>query len=152
MGTNTKRKTTMAKLKDRSRAPPSALHRGRAYCRSSAGVNLPGGMVLAGSNRVRTGGIDRRRGWGCGCRGAVEQRAAYSNDTRAPTARRRATMQAATTALAAASVERQDLAARQSAQIVELLEQNTALTKLTQELSARIEALTAEMHRTLCHQ
>ena len=35
---------------------------------------------------------------------------------------------------------------------IELLEQNTALTKLTQELSARIEALTAEMHRTLCHQ
>src|SRR3989454_1832399 len=55
-------------------------------------------------------------------------------------------------ALAAASLERQDLAARQSAQILELLEQNTALTKLTQELSARIEALTAEMHRTLCHQ
>src|SRR5438477_12605845 len=37
-------------------------------------------------------------------------------------------------ALAAASLERQDLAARQSAQILELLEQNTALTKLTQEL------------------
>jgi len=55
-------------------------------------------------------------------------------------------------ALAAASLERQDLAARQSALILELLEQNTALTKLTQELSARIEALTAEMHRTLCHQ
>src|SRR6266478_6952440 len=48
-------------------------------------------------------------------------------------------------ALASASLERQDLAARQSAQILELLEQNTALTKLTQELSARIEALTAEM-------
>ena len=55
-------------------------------------------------------------------------------------------------ALASASLERQELAARQSAQILELLEQNTALTKLTQELSARIEALTAEMHRTLCHE
>jgi len=55
-------------------------------------------------------------------------------------------------ALAAASLERQELATRQSAQILELLEQNTALTKMTQELSARIEALTAEMHRTLCQQ
>ena len=55
-------------------------------------------------------------------------------------------------ALAAASLERQELAARQSTQVLELLEQNTALTKMTQELSERIEALTAEMHRTLCHQ
>jgi len=55
-------------------------------------------------------------------------------------------------ALATASLERQEFAARQSAQVLELLEQNTALTKMTQELSARIEALTAEMHRTLCHQ
>jgi len=55
-------------------------------------------------------------------------------------------------ALATASLERQELAARQSTQVLELLEQNTALTKMTQELSARIEALTAEMHRTLCHQ
>ena len=55
-------------------------------------------------------------------------------------------------ALAAASLERQELATRQSAQILELLERNTALTKMTQELSARIEALTAEMHRTLCQQ
>jgi uncharacterized membrane protein len=55
-------------------------------------------------------------------------------------------------ALAAASLERQELAARQSGQILELLEQNTALTKLTQELSQRIETLTAEMHRTVCRQ
>lgn len=53
-------------------------------------------------------------------------------------------------ALAAASVERQELATRQSTQVLELLEQNTALTKLTQELSEHIEALTAEMHRTVC--
>jgi len=54
-------------------------------------------------------------------------------------------------ALAAASVERQELATRQSAQILELLEQNTKLTQATQELSERIEALTQEMHRTVCH-
>jgi len=53
-------------------------------------------------------------------------------------------------ALAAASVERQELATRESAQILELLEQNTTLTKMTQALSERIEALTGEIHRTLC--
>ena len=53
-------------------------------------------------------------------------------------------------ALAAASLERQEVAARQATQILELLEQNTALTKLTQELSGRIETLTVEIHRTLC--
>ncbi len=47
------------------------------------------------------------------------------------------------------ALERQDLAARQAAQIMELLEQNTNLTKLTQELSQRIEALTTEIHRTI---
>ena len=51
--------------------------------------------------------------------------------------------------LAKASVERQDLAARQSSQILELLEQNTKLTKLTQELSAHIESLTKEIHQRL---
>jgi len=55
-------------------------------------------------------------------------------------------------ALATASVERQELADRQAAQMLDLLEQNTTLTKVTQELSARIEALTAEIHRTLCKQ
>src|SRR5437899_2745475 len=53
-------------------------------------------------------------------------------------------------ALSAASLERQELAERQTAQIIELLEQNTALTKLTQQLSQRIETLTAEIHVTLC--
>ncbi len=53
-------------------------------------------------------------------------------------------------ALAAASAERQHLADRQREQMLELLEQNTTLTRVTQELSQRIEALTAEMHRTLC--
>lgn len=50
-------------------------------------------------------------------------------------------------ALAQASVERQDLAAKQSMQIIELIEQNTQLTRVTQELSQRIEELTAEVHR-----
>jgi uncharacterized membrane protein len=50
-------------------------------------------------------------------------------------------------ALASASVERQDLAARQSAQIVALLEQNTKLTLMTQELAEQIRQLTDEIHR-----
>ena len=50
-------------------------------------------------------------------------------------------------ALALASIERQDLAARQSAALVELLEQNTKLTQVTQELSQRIKELAEELHR-----
>ena len=50
-------------------------------------------------------------------------------------------------ALAQASSERQELAARQSAQMLELLDQNTQLTRLTQELSMTIKALTDEIHR-----
>jgi uncharacterized membrane protein len=49
-------------------------------------------------------------------------------------------------ALAAASEERQALAVTQAGQIMVLLQQNTELTRLTQELSQRIEALTTEMH------
>jgi uncharacterized membrane protein len=49
--------------------------------------------------------------------------------------------------LAQASIERQALAEKQSAQILEMLEQNTRLTQLTQTLSERIEALTNEIHR-----
>lgn len=49
--------------------------------------------------------------------------------------------------LAQASVERQDLAARQSTQIIELIEQNTRLTQTTEDLSRRIQELTAEIHR-----
>ena len=52
-------------------------------------------------------------------------------------------------ALGQASVERQELAAKQSAQILELLEQNTRLTRLTQELSQTIKALTDEIHRKI---
>jgi uncharacterized membrane protein len=50
-------------------------------------------------------------------------------------------------ALAQASLERQELAASESNQIRGLLEQNTQLTKVTQELSQRIAALTDEIHR-----
>ena len=49
-------------------------------------------------------------------------------------------------AIAQASEEREMLAASQTAQLVELLKQNTLLTKTTQELSQRIETLTIELH------
>lgn len=49
-------------------------------------------------------------------------------------------------ALAAASQERLEIALEHSARLLDLLEQNTRLTALTQELSARIETLTAEIH------
>jgi uncharacterized membrane protein len=49
--------------------------------------------------------------------------------------------------LAKAHLERQEIATRQSEQILGLLEQNTQLTKMTQQLSARIEKLTDEIHR-----
>jgi uncharacterized membrane protein len=52
-------------------------------------------------------------------------------------------------ALAQASLERQELATRQSAQVLALLDQNTRLTKVTQELSERIAALTDEIHRKI---
>jgi hypothetical protein len=47
-------------------------------------------------------------------------------------------------------LERQESATRQTAQMVELLHQNTELTRVTQELSQRIETLTAEIHRRTC--
>ena len=52
-------------------------------------------------------------------------------------------------ALAAASAEQQALVTKQTAQLLELLQQNTELTRLTQEMSQRIESLTAEMHGRL---
>ena len=54
--------------------------------------------------------------------------------------------------LAAASEERQALAVKQNVQVIQLLEQNTALTQLTRELSQRIETLTAEIHGKLVGQ
>jgi len=53
-------------------------------------------------------------------------------------------------ALAAASMERQELAARQAQQMLSLLEQNTELTRITRELTQRIEALTQEIHGRTC--
>ena len=50
-------------------------------------------------------------------------------------------------ALAQASIERQELAPKQSAQIIELVEQNTRLTQISQELSQGIKQLTDEIHR-----
>ncbi len=48
--------------------------------------------------------------------------------------------------LAKASAQRQELAARQGAQLLELLQQNTQLTEFVKELSQWIETLTVEMH------
>jgi uncharacterized membrane protein len=50
-------------------------------------------------------------------------------------------------ALAQASLERQELAAKQSADVLNLLEQNTRLTQITQDLTQRIKELTDEIHR-----
>jgi uncharacterized membrane protein len=49
-------------------------------------------------------------------------------------------------AIAQASEEREMFAAQQTAHLMELLKQNTALTEMTQQLSKRIEALTIEVH------
>ena len=51
--------------------------------------------------------------------------------------------------LAKASEERQILSAQQSAIMLQLLEQNTRLTELTKEMTARVEALTSELHGRL---
>jgi uncharacterized membrane protein len=53
-------------------------------------------------------------------------------------------------ALAAASTERQALAARQQEQVLKLLEQNTELTRVTQELTLRLQELTREIHSRTC--
>lgn len=50
-------------------------------------------------------------------------------------------------ALAVANSERQAQAAHSSAQLLELLEQNTRLTEMTKQLTERIENLTSEMHQ-----
>ena len=49
-------------------------------------------------------------------------------------------------ALALAAEQRQTLAADQTAQLLELLHQNTQLTELVKELSQRIEVLTLDLH------
>jgi uncharacterized membrane protein len=52
--------------------------------------------------------------------------------------------------LARAHLERQELATKQSAQILQLLEQNTKLTEMTRELSERIGVLADKIHRRVC--
>ncbi len=53
-------------------------------------------------------------------------------------------------ALAKASEERELLAAKQTATLLELMQQNTELTQLVKELTERIESFTAELHGQLC--
>ena len=54
-------------------------------------------------------------------------------------------------AIALASEQREQLAAQQGHQLLELLQQNTQLTELVKELSQRIETLTSEMHDKFVH-
>jgi uncharacterized membrane protein len=51
--------------------------------------------------------------------------------------------------LAKASEERQLLAAKETAILVELLRQNTELTEVTRKLTERIELITKEMHKKI---
>ncbi|WP_256591234.1 DUF1003 domain-containing protein [Pseudomonas sp. HMWF006] len=53
-------------------------------------------------------------------------------------------------ALAVANTERQAQAAQTTAQLLELLEQNTRLTEMTKSLTERIEGLTRELHAHIC--
>jgi len=53
-------------------------------------------------------------------------------------------------ALATASLERQEVAARQGEQLLELLRQNTELTSLTQHLTAQLQSLIEEIHTRTC--
>ena len=53
-------------------------------------------------------------------------------------------------ALALANTERQADAAKNSAQLLALLEQNTRLTEMTKTLTERIESLTSELHAHVC--
>lgn len=50
-------------------------------------------------------------------------------------------------AIAVANSERQAEAAKNNAQLLELLEQNTRLTEMTKTLTERIENLTSELHQ-----
>ncbi|PHH40283.1 DUF1003 domain-containing protein [Pseudomonas putida] len=53
-------------------------------------------------------------------------------------------------ALAVSNSERQAQAAQTTAQLLELLEQNTRLTEMTKSLTERIEGLTRELHAHIC--
>ena len=54
-------------------------------------------------------------------------------------------------ALAIANSERQAQVAQNTAQLLELLEQNTRLTEMTKALTERIDNLTTEMHQKVVH-
>ena len=49
-----------------------------------------------------------------------------------------------------ASEERQTLAAQQTALLVDMVQQNTALTESVKALTERVEALTREVHKNIC--
>ena len=49
-----------------------------------------------------------------------------------------------------ASEERQTLAAQQTAVLVDMVRQNTALTESVKALTERVEALTREVHKNIC--
>ena len=49
-----------------------------------------------------------------------------------------------------ASEERQLLAAQQTAVLVDMVQQNTALTESVKALTERVEALTREVHKNIC--
>ena len=49
-----------------------------------------------------------------------------------------------------ASEERQTLAAQQTAVLVDMVQQNTALTESVKALTERVEALTREVHKNIC--
>jgi len=53
-------------------------------------------------------------------------------------------------ALAVDAQQRMEVAEKQSAQMLELLRLNTALTETTKEMSLRIETLTRELHGRMC--
>lgn len=48
-----------------------------------------------------------------------------------------------------ASEERQALAVRQTAMLLELVQQNTALTEVARALTKRVEKLTVEVHKKI---
>lgn len=52
-------------------------------------------------------------------------------------------------AIAQASMEREVAVAKQTAQLVELVKQNTELTQITQELSKKIESLAIDLHKKM---
>jgi uncharacterized membrane protein len=54
-------------------------------------------------------------------------------------------------ALAIENARRQEFSMQQTAQLLELLKQNTQLTELVKDLSMRIEVLTKEMHGKVIH-